>query len=224
MITPKANRRAAEASSARKDCRIHTAYHEAGHVVTAYWYGWWLNEEGVEIDTRWYTGTRSPALLYTTEARVVNLMAGRVAEHKYHGLGNGRFDDDEALLLLDLARRIHRGEEMIDEESEWSGDCTDIAVVLVEDNPTMTDHEYVRTLRTYQKKTRLILNKPAVWRAVKKVAEALLTTGRLTDGEARAAIAGEDVFGHGSAEILEQIGLDVDSVRNITLALSERSR
>jgi hypothetical protein len=63
-----------------------------------------------------------------------------------------------------------------------------------------------------------------VWRAVKKVAEALLHTGRLTDAEARAAIAGEDVFGHGSAEILGHIGLDVDSVRNITLARLERSR
>jgi hypothetical protein len=224
MIMSKANRRRADASLAVRDCRIHTAYHEAGHVVVAYWYGWWLNEDGVEIDDRWYAGMRSPALLYTTEARVITLMAGRLAEHKYHGLGNGRFDDDGALELLGVARRIQAGEEIIDEDSEWSGDCTDIAVVLVEDNPTMTDHEYVRTLRTYQKKTRLILNKPAVWRAVKKVAEALLTTGRLTDGEARAAIAGEDVFGHGSAEILEQIGLDVDSVRNITLALSERSR
>jgi hypothetical protein len=118
MIMPKAYPRETGTSLAVRDCRIHTAYHEAGHVVTAYWYGWWLNEEGVEIDTRWYTGTRSPALLYTTEARVVNLMAGRIAEHKNHGLGNGRFDDGQALELLDLARRIHRGEEIFDEASE----------------------------------------------------------------------------------------------------------
>jgi hypothetical protein len=151
-------------------------------------------------------------------------MAGRIAEHKYHGLGNGRFDDDEALETLDLARRIHRGEEMIDEDSEWSGDCTEIALTLVDANPAITDNEYTKALRAYQKKTRSTLNKLAVWRAVKKVAEALLHTGRLTDAEARAAIAGEDVFGHGSAEILGHIGLDVDSVRNITLARLERSR
>jgi hypothetical protein len=207
-----------------RDCRIHTAYHEAGHVVVAYWYGWWLNEDGVEIDARWYTGMRSPVLLYTTEARVVTSMAGQMAEHKYHGLGNGRFDNEGALELLEVARCIHRSEAILDEESEWSGDDTDIAVVLVEDNPTITDHEYVRTLRTYQKKTRLILNKPAVWRAVMKVAEALLDTGRLTDTEARAAIAGEDIFGRGSVETLREVGLDAESLRNITLALSERSR
>jgi hypothetical protein len=104
----KANRRKTEASLAIKDCRIRTAYHEAGHVVVAHWYGWWLNEEGVEIDARWYTGTRSPALLYTTEARVVMLMAGRIAEHKYHGLGNGGFDDNEALGRPNWASRDQR--------------------------------------------------------------------------------------------------------------------
>jgi hypothetical protein len=136
MIMPKAYLRKTETSLAMRDCRIHTAYHEAGHVVVAYWYGWWLNEDGVEIDTRWYTGTRSPALLYTTETRVVNSMAGRIAEHKYHGLGNGRFDDDGALELLDLARRIHRGEQIDEEMLEASGDCGDIALALVEEKPT----------------------------------------------------------------------------------------
>jgi hypothetical protein len=192
---------------AMRDCRIHTAYHEAGHVVVVYWYGWWLNADGVEIDTRSYTETRSPALLYTTEARVVMLMAGRIAEHKYHGLDNARFDDDSGLEVLEVVRRIHHGEEILVEEWDWSGDCTDIAVVLVEEKRAITDHEYVRALRTYQKKTRLILNKPA---AVKKVTEALLEAGRLTDAQARAAIAGEDIFGKGSTQTLRAVGLDAD--------------
>ena len=36
----------------------------------------------------------------TTEARVVMLMAGRIAEHKYHGFDNARFDDDSGLEVL----------------------------------------------------------------------------------------------------------------------------
>jgi hypothetical protein len=204
-----------------RDCRKHTAYHEAGHVVAAYWYGWWLNEDGVEIDARWYTGMRRPALLDTTEASVVMSMAGWIAEHKYHRIGNRRFDDDgDALELLDVARRIHRGEEILDEE--WEGDSTDIAMVLVKENPAITDDEYIGALRAYQKKTRLILNKPAVWRAVKKVAEALFEAGRLTDAQARVAVGGEDIFGKGSAQTLLREGLDADSVRKIAEALRVR--
>jgi hypothetical protein len=164
------------------------------------------------------------ALLYTTEARVVITMAGRIAEHKYHGLGNGGFDDDEALDLLGVARRIQAGEEIIDEDSEWSGDCMDIAVTLLEQTPVINDDEYIRALRTYEKKTWLILNKRAVWRAVKKVADALLVAGRLTDAEARAAMAGENIFGKGSVETLREVGIDAELLRNITLALLERSR
>ena len=57
------------------------------------------------------------------------------------------------------------------------------------DVTAITDNEYTRALRAYQKKAWCILNKPEVWRAVIKVAEALLDTRRLTDAEARAAIA-----------------------------------
>src|SRR5215471_2087775 len=143
----KAKRReAADTCLVSRDCRIHTAYHEAGHIVAAYWYGWWLNEEGVEIDARWYTGMRTPALLNTTEACMVVSMAGRIAEHKYHRLGAGRFDNSgDALELLDVARRIHRGEEMLDEE--WEGDPMDIAIVLVREKPAITDNEYIGALR-----------------------------------------------------------------------------
>ena len=224
MIMRKAKRRDTALSPAIRDCRIHTAYHEAGHVVVAYWYGWWLNSDGVEIDARWYTGVRTPKLYYSSEARVVQSMAGRIGEHKFHGLGDGRFDDCSALEQLELARRLHRGEvEDWEEEEEFWNDSLVTARALVEDNPAISDDEYVKALRAYQKKTRQILNKATVWRAVEKVATALLTTGRLTDAEARAAIGGEDIFGGGIPQTLRDHGLNADVVRKISLALSEAS-
>jgi hypothetical protein len=69
-----------------------------------------------------------------------------------------------------------------------SGDCTDIAVVLVEENeqsPTMNTSERCAHI----KKTRLILNKPAAGRKLPR-----RYWGCPTDAQARAAIAGEDIF------------------------------
>ena len=142
-------------------------------------------------------------------------MAGRIAEHKYHGLGSGRFDDDDALDLLDVARHTQRGEEIIDEEWEWSGDGWDIAVVLVEEKPAIKDCEYIRALREYQKKTRLILTSRRCGGRLKRLPGPLLETSRLNDLQARSAIAGEDIFGKGNAQTLRDAGLDFESIREI---------
>jgi hypothetical protein len=38
----------------RVEVRVSGAYHEAAHAVVAYFVGWWVNHEGVEIDAREY--------------------------------------------------------------------------------------------------------------------------------------------------------------------------
>ena len=38
------------------DQRRETAFHEAAHAAVAYWFGWQVNPEGVEIDQRQYCG------------------------------------------------------------------------------------------------------------------------------------------------------------------------
>jgi hypothetical protein len=43
--------------------REAAAYHEAGHAVVAYHFGWWVNDEGIEIDGRQYTGLRASRMI-----------------------------------------------------------------------------------------------------------------------------------------------------------------
>jgi hypothetical protein len=176
--------------------RTAAAYHEAGHAVVAYWFGWWLNDEGVEIDDRWYTGCRKLVLDNTVEAQICQAMAGWLSEHKWHGLGSDYFGDENALYGLYLARN-YNPHDPDDFEFEEAGDIADIALMLYEADSEITDEEFLKALAPYRERARKILDEAEVWRAIEKLAAALLASGKLSDEEARAAIGDEPIFGRG---------------------------
>lgn len=149
----------------------------------AYHFGAWLNDEGVEIDERQYTGIRCRIDDYTTEARVIVSMAGMLAEHKYHGGGDRRrfFVNEETISCLEEVRN----EWVDDGDDEW-GDHFVIARAMLDEDPEITDKEYAKALRRHERQAWLILNEPDVWRAVENLATALLKSGRLTNAEALA--------------------------------------
>jgi hypothetical protein len=190
---------------------VHPAYHEAGHAVVNYWFGGWLNPDGVEIVKRWYTGTRCPKIYYTTEARVVGTIAGYVAEDKFHGGDLSNIFDDSTLLFnaLELAREMQREGISVEELAKWdqgrsedaSGDDGLVAATLVEVKPAITNKEYKKKVRIHLEQTRRLLNEPAVWRAVRKLAVGLLKSGRLSNEEAIAVIGSDfkKIFGKGVA-------------------------
>src|SRR5918993_3921273 len=60
--------------------RKSVAFHEASHAVMAYYFGWCVNDEGVEIDERWYCGLRRTIDANTVEAEICVHLAGYLAE------------------------------------------------------------------------------------------------------------------------------------------------
>jgi hypothetical protein len=130
-----------------------TAYHEAGHAVVGYWFGWWLNPEGVEIDYRMYCGTRAFNLDRTIEARVLVTMAGDVAEAKLVG-GNPPFSyrkkAEDALACF--------GDHQEDVEDWWCGDLRDFALILREEDPDISEQRFLDLLDSYQRQTEALLD------------------------------------------------------------------
>jgi hypothetical protein len=68
--------------------RHASACHEAAHAVVAYNVGFWVNDEGVEIDDRQYTGYRLREIDNTTWRRLNVALAGWIGEHLWYGKGN----------------------------------------------------------------------------------------------------------------------------------------
>ena len=177
--------------------RKAAAYHESGHVVVGYWFGWWLNSEGVEIDGLWYTGCRKLPPDNTVEADVVNSLAGWLSEHKWHGKGRAHVEDEEAIDVLE-AVRIDDSEELAE-----VGDLADVARKLHEQDPKITDENFLKAVTAYRDQTLAILAEPAVWRSIEKVAAALLAFGRLSDEDAQEAIGDELIFGRGCSRLIK---------------------
>src|SRR4051812_3082716 len=91
------------------------AYHETGHAVMAYCFGWWVNYHGVEIEgygkseqewlgQRDYCGLRHTNRTDSVEANVCVNCAGRVSDAKavqVDGYGQRR---DDVLTCLEFFR------------------------------------------------------------------------------------------------------------------------
>ena len=69
-----------------KDDLESCAYHEAGHAVAAYEFGWYLRHGGVRIGKNAKARLRTPDELRTPEAEIVVTLAGWVADAKYCGV------------------------------------------------------------------------------------------------------------------------------------------
>ncbi len=157
------------------DQRRHAAFHEAAHAVIGYYFGWWLNEEGVEIDERQYTGLRCEQRTWTERASVCVSLAGWGAEMRLAPDLARPFPDEELLACLEDLRWWGH--------SDLQGDEADVFERLMETRPDASDEDLMALYRGYEAETAALLARPAVWASVQRVADALLERGRLTDAE-----------------------------------------
>jgi hypothetical protein len=172
----------------RVPLKLATAHHEAGHVVLGYWFGWWLNPDGVEIDDRWITNHRSPLIARTIKSVFVVSLAGWLAECKFHSLRNGNRDTDDIEFAFEQAE-LDRG--LTPEHREGGGDLYTCAMYMFDIEPTATVARFAEQVAKYQIQTTVLLARPLIWCAVKRIAKALIARGRLSDDEAR-EIIGDD--------------------------------
>jgi hypothetical protein len=158
-----------------KSQRDATAYHEAGHAVAAYVFGWWVAGDGIQIDTNQHVEVSCRQVDRTTDAELIQLLAGWLAEFKLHGMGGRHSEDAETLLTeIQLARS---------NPDSWDVDETDNLTVfarLLADDRTATDEILLKRYGAYEAATVRLLDEPIVWTAVERVAAVLIEHGTLS--------------------------------------------
>ena len=70
------------------------AWHEAGHVVVAYEFGWWLRRGGVRVGAWAHARHRHHPDADTMLARCCVYLAGLVAEQRFHNQQGWHFAED----------------------------------------------------------------------------------------------------------------------------------
>ncbi len=177
--------------------RRHAAFHEAAHAVLAYWFGWRVNYESVCIMSyglprvpdggQDYTGMRCELWAYTLRARACVNAAGWLAETIIKPELSVRDDDDLSWAINEVRWQ---------DESEDEGDHQSTFRALIGTHPDMSDEELIRAFRRYDAETLAILSRPEVWQSIQRVADALLTKGRLSGPEVEECLA--DDVRHGA--------------------------
>jgi hypothetical protein len=158
-----------------KSQRDAAAYHEAGHAVAAYVFGWWVAGDGIQIDADQHVEVSCRQSDRTADAEVIQSLAGWLAEFKLHGMGGRRSEDPETLLIeIQLARS---------DPSSWGVDETDNLTVfarLLADDSAATDELLLKRYGYYEAATVRMLEGPIVWAAVERVAAVLIAHGTLS--------------------------------------------
>jgi hypothetical protein len=166
--------------------RAAAAYHEAAHAMAGLWYGWVIDRGGVEIDERQRCCFSCRAYTYTPEARAVVAMAGWLSEHKWHLQGSSDWND-KLIQILDSHDwgRVH----VVGDDHE------EVVNALVGRRfaSDIATPEFLLAVETIRERTAALIARPAVWRAIRQVARALLANGKLSDVEVIRTI-GEDDF------------------------------
>ena len=148
---------------------IATAYHEAGHVVAVYEFGWWVRRGGLRIGALAHTCLDFYESDYTERARVCVSMAGPIAEQIFHGIEED-FEED----VVRHVRAVWAGED----EGGWAclrpSDLRAIALALIDNDPSIGLDGVRRVVTHYQNVTNALLDEPRVWGGVERVAKALI--------------------------------------------------
>jgi hypothetical protein len=187
--------------------RVATAYHEAGHAVVGFWYGWVIAPGGVEIDQHQRCSFACGAFAYTIEARAVLAMAGWLAELKWHRQGRAN-RDEELIHILDA--------------HDWGQVCVDhddsrqivMALVGSRDADSVETDEFLFSIYSLRQHALDLVSRPPIWRAIRKVARALLARGKLSDADVVNTIGQDDFMqvSHGRWT-KEAASWDADPVR-----------
>jgi hypothetical protein len=186
MRNAKLARLYARGKVASVDQRNATAYHEAGHAVMTVHLGGWIAEEGVEIDDRQYCHSR---FRDTFDARtrqrnlVLNGLAGWRSEHLWHGAGERRDTvDDDLMAVLDGVRNDD------DEYEAVAGDDFGAFKDMLHFDPSATNEQLAQRYAEFSVECYVILQKPADWSAVERLANMLIERGKLDSAEVHMAI------------------------------------
>ena len=169
------------------DQRHAAAYHVAGQAVMAFYLGGWVNEAGVEIDSRRYCGLCFP-IRHDAQAKERFLLlcnlAGWRAEHLWHGKGSSRdgYPDEELFAVLEDRRQAW---------NDYNGDDADAVDAMIKRSPAATDDELAQRYSDYSGECYAILCEPAVWSAIERIAAKLIESGKLSAADALAAVGGD---------------------------------
>ena len=166
--------------------RRSTAYHEAGHVAVAYYFGWWLGPDGVEIDAQWYAGLQCRSFTNPLHIAAVNC-AGWLSECRRLGR-DGTRDEADLLYHIDNVRGGWGEEEDSDDL-----DTFDRLMAVRPDTPS---EELIATFRECEQMVRKILDDPVVWRSVEALAAALIAEGELDRDQAEAVLVDAGLIEH----------------------------
>ena len=142
------------------------AYHEAGHVVVAYEFGWWVCRGGVRIGAWAHARLRHRESDDTVLARVCVSMAGLLAEQKFLGV-QWRFEED----VVKHVRAVRAGED--EGLRLYPSDLRAIALALLDDDPPISLNAVRRVVAYCRNVTDALLDEPRVWGGVERVAKAL---------------------------------------------------
>jgi hypothetical protein len=190
---------------------IATAYHEAGHVVVAYEFGWWVGRGGVRIGALAHACWGFYESDYTERARVCVSTAGLLAEQKFHGV-QWRFEED----VVKHVQAVRAGED--EGVGLFPSDLRAIALALMDDDPSIRLNGVRRVVAYYRNVTNVLLDEPRVWGGVERIAKALVRR-RYLSPRAVKQVLGDAFFAGLHASKRER---EATAMREISMALTSR--
>jgi hypothetical protein len=150
------------------------AYHEAGHVVVAYEFGWWVHRGGVRLGAWAHARLRHRKADYTVLGTSENMllaracisMAGLLTEQKFHGL-KWRLERD----VVQEIRAVRAGKD--EGLCMYPSDLRAVALAFLDDDPSISLAGARRVVIYCQEYTEALLDDPRVWGGLERVAKAL---------------------------------------------------
>jgi hypothetical protein len=166
------------------------AFHEAGRTVVGYWVGWYLSPGGVGVSaTDWGTYHRIPSRFNTERANALNWLAGWIAECRFHSLQSGRCDPGEIAEYFLMAQDDLGWSDPDDRTG--SGELYDFALYAIANEPSITPERFVEMVLGYEKEAMELIHDPLIWRAIRRVAKALVAHKWLADDQVRQIIGAD---------------------------------
>jgi hypothetical protein len=150
------------------------AYHEAGHTVVAYEFGWWVGRGGVRLGAWTHVRLRHRKADYTVLGTSENMllacvcihMAGLLAEEKFHGI-QWCFEEE----IIDHVRAVRAGKS--EGVSLYPSDLRAVALALLDDDPTISFAGARRVVAYCRDVTNTLLDDSRVWAGAERLAKAL---------------------------------------------------
>lgn len=135
------------------------AYHEAGHAVAAYEFGWYLRRGGVRIGKNAEARLRTPDELRTSEAEIIVTLAGWVADAKWRGVKSLVAYDEILDWIRAYRKDLRRNPEACNCPTSLN-DPHDVARRLLKAYPRVNDRAAYRMVRRYERETAALLAEP----------------------------------------------------------------